>query len=200
MNCNRSTAHEVFIYHADRRTLGYLHPPYSDFVRRGARPRCDPHWHGLGDSSGRENQERQVYLLQNLYDLSDEATVAEAIDSRAFSDFCGVDSSNQVPDGDTLGSGFALCRALMQIGKKARVINDDEIPKKYNYLFDDIEFEDFEPSYIVAVDVATENLLGSLQDKYAGSDTTKASKKMFDMAGVKYRQFVPKGQTIEVDL
>lgn len=71
------------------------------------------------------------------------------------------------PDGDTLGSGFALCRALMQIGKKVRVINDDEIPKKYNYLFDDIEFEDFEPSYIVAVDVATENLLGSLQDKYA---------------------------------
>lgn len=72
------------------------------------------------------------------------------------------------PDGDTLGSGFALCRALMQIGKKARVINDDEIPKKYNYLFDDIDFEDFEPSYIVAIDVATENLLGSLQDKYAG--------------------------------
>lgn len=31
------------------------------------------------------------------------ATVAEAIDSRAFSDFCGVESSNQVPDGDTLG-------------------------------------------------------------------------------------------------
>ncbi len=72
------------------------------------------------------------------------------------------------PDGDTLGSGFALCRALMQISKKVRVINDDEIPKKYNYLFDDIEFENFEPSYIVAVDVATENLLGSLQDKYAG--------------------------------
>jgi len=36
MNCNRSTAHEVFIYRANRRTLGYLHPPYSDFVRRGA--------------------------------------------------------------------------------------------------------------------------------------------------------------------
>ena len=39
-----------------------------------------------------------------------------------------------------------------------------------------------------------------MQDKYADSDATKASKKMFDMAGVKYRQFVPKGQTIEVDL
>ena len=45
----------------------------------------------------------RLYLLQNLYDLSDEATAAEAIDSRAFSDFCGIDSSNQGPDGDTLG-------------------------------------------------------------------------------------------------
>ena len=45
----------------------------------------------------------RIYLLQNLYDLSDEGCVAEVIDSRAFSDFCGVDSSNQIPNGDTLG-------------------------------------------------------------------------------------------------
>ena len=45
----------------------------------------------------------RLHVLQNLYDLSDEATSAEAIDSRAFSEFCGVDSSNQVPDGDTIG-------------------------------------------------------------------------------------------------
>ena len=45
----------------------------------------------------------RLFILQNLYDLSDEGTVAEVIDSRAFSDFCGVDSSNQVPNGDTLG-------------------------------------------------------------------------------------------------
>ena len=45
----------------------------------------------------------RIYLIQNLYDLSDMATVGEVIDSRAFSEFCGVDSSNQVPDGDTLG-------------------------------------------------------------------------------------------------
>ena len=44
----------------------------------------------------------RIYLVQNLYNLSDMATVAEVIDSRAFSDFCGVESSNQVPDGDTL--------------------------------------------------------------------------------------------------
>jgi len=45
----------------------------------------------------------RLHLLQNLYDLADEATAAEVIDSRAFSEFCGVDSSNQVPDGDTIG-------------------------------------------------------------------------------------------------
>lgn len=45
----------------------------------------------------------RLFILQNLYNLSDEGTVGEVIDSRAFSEFCGVDSSNQVPDGDTLG-------------------------------------------------------------------------------------------------
>lgn len=45
----------------------------------------------------------RLYVLQNLYTLSDEGTVAEVIDSRAFSEFCGVESGNQVPDGDTLG-------------------------------------------------------------------------------------------------
>ena len=45
----------------------------------------------------------RIFILQNLYNLSDEGTVAEVIDSRAFSEFCGVDSSNQVPNGDTLG-------------------------------------------------------------------------------------------------
>lgn len=29
--------------------------------------------------------------------------MTEVIDSRAFSEFCGVDSSNQIPDGDTIG-------------------------------------------------------------------------------------------------
>ena len=45
----------------------------------------------------------RIYLIQNLYDLADEATVSEVVDSRAFSDFCGVESSNQIPNGDTLG-------------------------------------------------------------------------------------------------
>ncbi len=46
----------------------------------------------------------RIYLLQNFYDLSDMAGMNEIIDSRAFSDFCGVDSPNQVPNGDTIGN------------------------------------------------------------------------------------------------
>ena len=70
------------------------------------------------------------------------------------------------PDGDTLGCGYALCRALMKIGKICSVINADNIPKKYNYLFDDIVEIKFKPDYIVAVDVATVNLLGGLEEQY----------------------------------
>ena len=45
----------------------------------------------------------RIYVLQNLYNLADMAAMNEIIDSRAFSAFCGVDSSNQIPDGDTIG-------------------------------------------------------------------------------------------------
>lgn len=70
------------------------------------------------------------------------------------------------PDGDTLGCGFALCRALMKIGKICAVKNADEIPKKYEYLYDDIVPIKFHESYVVAVDVATPNLLGELEERY----------------------------------
>ena len=73
------------------------------------------------------------------------------------------------PDGDTVGSGFALCLALKQLGKKARVICADELLPKYTSLIDGcLEMPEFEEEFVVAVDVATENLLGDLADKYAG--------------------------------
>lgn len=50
----------------------------------------------------------RIHLVQNLYELSDMGTRTEVIDSRAFSEFCGVDSSNQVPDGDTIGRFRAI--------------------------------------------------------------------------------------------
>ena len=45
----------------------------------------------------------RIFILQNLYDLADMKIMYEIIDSRAFSEFCDVNSPNQVPDGDTIG-------------------------------------------------------------------------------------------------
>lgn len=45
----------------------------------------------------------RLFVVQNLYSLSDMATRDEAIDSRAFSAFCGTNVTGQVPDGDTIG-------------------------------------------------------------------------------------------------
>lgn len=75
--------------------------------------------------------------------------------------------THQYPDGDTIGSGFALCRALHKLGKRARVECADDIPEKYDYLLTE-QADDFEPKLVVAVDVADEKLLGSLQDTYGG--------------------------------
>ncbi len=71
------------------------------------------------------------------------------------------------PDGDTLGSGYALLRALRKLSKKARLLCGDPINKKFSYLYEGIEEIDFEPSYIVSVDVAERKLLGdTLGEKY----------------------------------
>lgn len=71
------------------------------------------------------------------------------------------------PDGDTLGSGFALLRALKNMGKRVRLQNNDPIPKKYDYLYEGIESDEFDPDFVVSVDVAERRLLGDdLNEKY----------------------------------
>lgn len=62
------------------------------------------------------------------------------------------------PDGDTIGSGFALKYAFDSIGKRARVACSDEFSDKYSFLVS--ECEDFTEEYVVAVDVADSALLG----------------------------------------
>lgn len=73
------------------------------------------------------------------------------------------------PDGDTLGSGYALLRGLHQLGKKAQVLCGDTIPKKYAYLKEDTREDAFEPQFVVSVDVADEKLLGDdLRERFGG--------------------------------
>lgn len=72
------------------------------------------------------------------------------------------------PDGDTLGSGFALAGALRAMGKNADAVCEDAIPEKFLKACKIIENKGFEPKYIVSVDVADAKLLGkNVGGKYA---------------------------------
>ncbi len=64
------------------------------------------------------------------------------------------------PDGDTLGSGYALCRALRKIGKAAEVVCSDRVADSYAFMWEGMERLDFEPEFIVSVDIADAVLLG----------------------------------------
>ena len=44
------------------------------------------------------------------------------------------------PDGDCLGTGAALCRYLLSLGKRATVVNADPIPSKFDYLFEAVSY------------------------------------------------------------
>ncbi len=72
------------------------------------------------------------------------------------------------PDGDTLGSAYALYYALNKIGKAACVLCSDVIPLKYNYFARKTDHVSMENATVVAVDVADERLLGALQEEFGG--------------------------------
>lgn len=72
------------------------------------------------------------------------------------------------PDGDTLGSAYALYYALNEIGKAACVVCPDVIPSKYDYFARITDHVARENATIVAVDVADERLLGALQEEFGG--------------------------------
>ncbi len=73
------------------------------------------------------------------------------------------------PDGDTIGSAYALCRALQKMGKRAKVLCSDEIPNKYKFIAKCAEGEDFEPRFIISVDVASTNQFEGALLRYSGS-------------------------------
>lgn len=70
------------------------------------------------------------------------------------------------PDGDTLGSAYALYYGLKEIGKTASVICPDVIPSKYSYFAVKTDHLSDKNATVVAVDVADEKLLGSLREEF----------------------------------
>ncbi|MEE1281659.1 MAG: DHH family phosphoesterase [Acutalibacteraceae bacterium] len=76
---------------------------------------------------------------------------------------CYAILTHQFPDGDTLGSAYALCEMLQQKGKKAKVLINGDMPAKFAYLEAGIDKTDFEHKTVISVDVADSKLLGELE-------------------------------------
>lgn len=117
------------------------------------------------------------------------------------------------PDGDAVGCGYALSTALRKLGKKAVPICSDPIPKKYGYITDVFENQgEFEPEYIVTVDLADTNLFGDKLIKYRecadmcidhhGSNTGYAKEGVVDPSAGACTQIVKKvidAMGVEID-
>lgn len=65
------------------------------------------------------------------------------------------------PDGDTIGSGFALLHALKKLGKTVKVVCTDPFHEKYGYIAHSNNDDVGENPYVVAVDVADMELIGA---------------------------------------
>ncbi|MFT3950504.1 MAG: DHH family phosphoesterase [Oscillospiraceae bacterium] len=80
---------------------------------------------------------------------------------------CFTILTHKGPDGDTLGSAFALCAVLRGMGKRANVVNNDPFPARYDPLYEGYTVEEFDERFVIAVDIADLQLLGSRMTKYA---------------------------------
>lgn len=75
--------------------------------------------------------------------------------------------THRSPDGDTIGSGYALAMALRKLGKSVKVDCTDPFPEKYSYFTDKLEKLEFDEEFVVSVDIADTKLLGERLSDYA---------------------------------
>jgi len=80
------------------------------------------------------------------------------------------------PDGDALGSAFALAHALRAMGKDACVLCEDPMPAMFDYMCGGIEYITPDSSFsppasclLVAVDIAVAHLLGKAFEAQFGA-------------------------------
>ena len=74
--------------------------------------------------------------------------------------------SHEHPDGDTLGSAFALCEILRLMGKKRAFLCSDEVSADFSFMTDGFVSDEVKNPFIIAVDVADVKLLGKLAEEY----------------------------------
>ncbi|HJI57849.1 MAG TPA: DHH family phosphoesterase [Oscillospiraceae bacterium] len=75
--------------------------------------------------------------------------------------------THRSPDGDTIGSGYALAMALRKLRKSVKVDCTDPFPEKYSYFTDKLEKLEFDEEFVVSVDIADTKLLGEKLSDYA---------------------------------
>ena len=95
------------------------------------------------------------------------------------------------PDGDTVGSAAGLCLGLRQLGKTAYVLENSQVPEKYQYLLSGLTKPDAETGdTLITVDVATPSMISDdsahlaekidLRIDHHSSDTPFAQKELVD--------------------
>ena len=71
------------------------------------------------------------------------------------------------PDGDTIGCGAGLCRALRQIGKTAYILENPEVTELFTGYIKELTIgEGFVPETVVSVDIAARSLFPDLAKPY----------------------------------
>ncbi len=71
------------------------------------------------------------------------------------------------PDGDTLGSAFALCLALSKMKKRVKLAKPSLTSEKLQHLIYNTQQDDFKEKFIVAVDIADNKMLDKGYESYA---------------------------------
>lgn len=110
--------------------------------------------------------------------------------------------THRSPDGDTIGSGYALAMALRKLGKNVKVDCTDPFPEKYSYFTDKLEKLEFDEEFVVSVDIADTKLLGEKLSDYAdkidlcidhhGSNTKYAKKYYVEASAAAAAQVIAK--------
>ena len=111
-----------------------------------------------------ENDSRIINTSLTLSDVCDRLEAAGSF----------VILTHTRPDADTLGSAVALSEFLTALGKQVFVINDDDIPKRLQFITgaaslrpEEVLPAGFVPDMFVSVDVSASKLLGKLETEYA---------------------------------
>lgn len=91
-------------------------------------------------------------------------------------------TTHREPDGDGLGAEAALAEVLEQLGKVVRVVNNDEVPKRYVFLELASSFEIYDPAIhnhlvahsdaLVVLDAAHPNRTGRMEEELSSFSGT----------------------------